>query len=218
MYEEYKKKPYNAAMGKEADERNLEMEQRGNAANDAPVVAKHNVDLEKQAERKVWALLAERPDLDARNIHVHVERGEVWLTGTVENGPSRRLAGDLLKTLFGIEAVHNELTLRERGNGRVLGAETRTQADGPGAMDGFPKITAGMAVVGQDGAHIGIVKQVLGDAIHVGRRFQHDLYIPFNAFRGIQNDQVVLSIPADDVDRWGWDKPIVIPPAPQVRT
>ncbi len=119
MYSEYRRKPFNAAMGKEADERNLEMEQRGNAANDDREVGEQdNGAAEARMAEEVCALLTQHADLDARDIQVIVHSGEVWLEGTVNTEPSKRLAGDILKTAFGMTVVHNNLQVREEGTGR----------------------------------------------------------------------------------------------------
>ncbi|MGI9042078.1 MAG: BON domain-containing protein [Gemmatimonadales bacterium] len=58
--------------------------------------------------------LAERPDLDASDIEVQVEGGEVTLAGTVAERDARWLAEDLLEAIPGVSLVHNHLRLSDR--------------------------------------------------------------------------------------------------------
>ncbi len=56
--------------------------------------------------------------LDARNISVQVERGEVILQGTVDSRRSKRLAEDLADSVHGVQDVHNRLTIQRPENRR----------------------------------------------------------------------------------------------------
>lgn len=58
--------------------------------------------------------LAQRWDLDASDIEVQVEGGEVTLAGTVAERDARWLAEDLLETIPGMSLVHNHLRLSDR--------------------------------------------------------------------------------------------------------
>jgi osmotically-inducible protein OsmY len=49
------------------------------------------------------------PDLDAGDIEVEVDGGEVTLNGTVESRDARWLAEDLAESVPGVRAVHNRL-------------------------------------------------------------------------------------------------------------
>jgi osmotically-inducible protein OsmY len=53
--------------------------------------------------------LTDNPDLDATNIEVTVEEGEVTLAGTVDDRDARWLAEDLGQSVSGVRAVHNRL-------------------------------------------------------------------------------------------------------------
>ena len=57
--------------------------------------------------------LAYHPYLDASDIEVEVKSGEVTLSGTVKNRPSKRLAETLVETVRGVHDVHNRLTIRK---------------------------------------------------------------------------------------------------------
>jgi osmotically-inducible protein OsmY len=53
--------------------------------------------------------LTDNPDLDATDIDVAVEDGEVTLSGTVDDRDARWLAEDLAEAISGVRAVHNRL-------------------------------------------------------------------------------------------------------------
>ena len=51
--------------------------------------------------------------IDAFEIEVRVENGEVTLTGTVEDRHAKRLAEDLAERFSGVTDVHNQLRVRQ---------------------------------------------------------------------------------------------------------
>jgi osmotically-inducible protein OsmY len=53
--------------------------------------------------------LTDSPDLDASDLDVTVQDGEITLTGTVEDRDARWLAEDLAESVSGVRAVHNRL-------------------------------------------------------------------------------------------------------------
>jgi hypothetical protein len=53
--------------------------------------------------------------LDASDVEVRVEEGEVTLEGTVENRTARRLAEDIAEATRGVLDVHNRLRVRATG-------------------------------------------------------------------------------------------------------
>jgi hypothetical protein len=53
--------------------------------------------------------LARHPDLDATEVEVLVEGGEVTLTGRVEDRDARWLAEDIVDSVSGVSLVHNRL-------------------------------------------------------------------------------------------------------------
>lgn len=57
--------------------------------------------------------LAYHPYLDASDIEVEVKSGEVTLSGTVKNRPSKRLAEALVEPVRGVHDVHNRLIIRK---------------------------------------------------------------------------------------------------------
>ena len=72
--------------------------------------------------------LARHPDLDASGIEVRALKGEVTLTGVVEDRGDKRLAEDIAEEVFGVEDVHNELKIR-RGAFATLTGEKADRAD-----------------------------------------------------------------------------------------
>ena len=56
--------------------------------------------------------LTRHPDLDASDIEVKVENGEVTLSGTVDARQAKRLAEDLAENCSGVHEVHNHLRVR----------------------------------------------------------------------------------------------------------
>jgi hypothetical protein len=56
--------------------------------------------------------LARHPELDATDIEVRVENGEVTLTGIVEDRGAKRLAEDIAEDVFGVDDVNNDLKIR----------------------------------------------------------------------------------------------------------
>ena len=59
--------------------------------------------------------LAQRYDLDASEIEVRVENGEVTLSGTVDDRSAKRMAEDLAESIFGVSEVHNHIRVQRGG-------------------------------------------------------------------------------------------------------
>jgi len=66
-------------------------------------------------EEDVNEALTRDPDVDASNIDVHVENGEVTLSGTVSDRRAKRRAEDDALACSGVHDVHNRLTVEQRG-------------------------------------------------------------------------------------------------------
>jgi len=58
---------------------------------------------------EIWELLTNNADLDASDMELHVEGGEVTLTGTVDSRDARWLAEDLVNSVTGVREVNNRL-------------------------------------------------------------------------------------------------------------
>jgi osmotically-inducible protein OsmY len=58
---------------------------------------------------EIWELLSNNADLDASEVEVLVEGGEVTLTGTVDSRDARWLTEDLVTSVAGVREVYNQL-------------------------------------------------------------------------------------------------------------
>jgi osmotically-inducible protein OsmY len=58
---------------------------------------------------EIWELLTNNPDLDASDVELHVESGEVTLTGTVDSRDAKWLTEDLVTSVTGVREVNNRL-------------------------------------------------------------------------------------------------------------
>jgi osmotically-inducible protein OsmY len=57
----------------------------------------------------IWELLTHNADLDASEVELHVESGEVTLTGTVDSRDAKWLTEDLVNSVTGVREVNNRL-------------------------------------------------------------------------------------------------------------
>jgi osmotically-inducible protein OsmY len=58
---------------------------------------------------EISELLSNNADLDASEVEVHVEGGEVTLSGTVESRDARWLTEDLVTSVSGVREVYNQI-------------------------------------------------------------------------------------------------------------
>jgi osmotically-inducible protein OsmY len=63
-----------------------------------------------------------RSDVNAENVEVQVENGEVTLSGEVENRRDKRRLEDLIEDVFGVDEVRNHLRLRRETASSHMGA------------------------------------------------------------------------------------------------
>jgi osmotically-inducible protein OsmY len=91
--------------------------------------------------------LTRHPDIDAFEIEVRVENGEVTLTGTVEDRHAKRLAEDLAERSWGVTDVHNQLRvrqgLREKISSLVGGESSEEQRRGSERETSEPRSRGG---------------------------------------------------------------------------
>src|SRR5262245_52431774 len=59
-------------------------------------------------------LLTHHSRIDATDIEVSVQDGEVTLRGFVESRPAKRLAEDIAESVFGVKDIYNQLRIRPR--------------------------------------------------------------------------------------------------------
>jgi osmotically-inducible protein OsmY len=58
---------------------------------------------------EIWELLTNHADLDATEVELLVESGEVTLSGTVDSRDAKWLAEDLVNSVSGVREVNNRL-------------------------------------------------------------------------------------------------------------
>jgi osmotically-inducible protein OsmY len=58
---------------------------------------------------EIWELLTNNADLNASEIELHVESGEVTLTGIVDSRDAKWLTEDLVTSVTGVREVNNRL-------------------------------------------------------------------------------------------------------------
>jgi osmotically-inducible protein OsmY len=58
---------------------------------------------------EIWELLTNNADLDASEVDLHVEGGEVTVTGTVDSRDAKWLIEDMVNSVTGVREVNNRL-------------------------------------------------------------------------------------------------------------
>lgn len=74
---------------------------------------------DERIREMVSETLEDHEAIDARDIEVHVESGEVTLTGTVSDRQTKRLAEDVIEFLPGVQDVTNNIKVKRGMIGRV---------------------------------------------------------------------------------------------------
>jgi osmotically-inducible protein OsmY len=91
--------------------------------------------------------LCDAPDIDATNIEVKVDKGEVTLTGSVSDRADKRRAEDLIENVSGVREVHNNLHVgRDQENQGITGnwPSGATNVSGTNQDAGTPGSTLGL--------------------------------------------------------------------------
>ncbi|HET7035257.1 MAG TPA: BON domain-containing protein [Thermomicrobiaceae bacterium] len=181
-------------------------------------------------QEQVSENLSEHPQLDASEITVFVEHGEVTLEGSVDSRWAKRQAEQAADSVAGVKDVHNRLQIApvaEEGWRRGLAPQplgTISGAVEPGtgagrrggpagarpAFAGFEggwRLRPGMYVMGADGHQIGTIKGVRGNDFLVDRNLERDVYVPFQAVQSIQGDRVTLGVTDAGVNARNWPRP-----------
>lgn len=90
---------------------------------------------DERIREEVSETLARHPEIDASDIEVKVQNGEVTLTGNVTEREAKRIAEDVVERVFGVRDVQNQIKVKPEGTGdrevtRNADREARTGADG----------------------------------------------------------------------------------------
>lgn len=83
---------------------------------------------DERIEEDVNEELTRHPEIDASEIEVRVQSGEVTLTGTVENRQAKRLAEDLVERVFGVTDVHNQIRVASSPSQGETSLEERSRS------------------------------------------------------------------------------------------
>lgn len=83
---------------------------------------------DSRIEEDINDRLTQHPMIDASDIEVSVQNGEVTLRGHVETRDAKRLAEDVAEGVFGAKDVNNQIRIKQRG----ATEETRQQETDPG--------------------------------------------------------------------------------------
>lgn len=67
---------------------------------------------DERIEEDVNEVLSQHPDLDATEIEVKVQNGEVTLSGTVEERQCKRMAEEIVERCSGVQDVRNEIRVQ----------------------------------------------------------------------------------------------------------
>jgi hypothetical protein len=89
---------------------------------------------DERIREDVCERLTQHGDIDASEIEVRVENGEVTLTGTVDDRQSKRLAEDIVDAVPGVKQVQNQL--RISGGGRAEQGASGGRSEHAGASAG----------------------------------------------------------------------------------
>ncbi len=74
---------------------------------------------DERIREEVCERLADHPDIDASEMEVAVENGEVTLSGTVEDRWMKRMAEDTADSVSGVRDVHNHLRVQQTSGTRL---------------------------------------------------------------------------------------------------
>ena len=67
---------------------------------------------DERIREEVNEALARHPEIDASEIEVRVQNGEVTLTGTVDERRDKRMAEDIVERVFGVKDVENKIKVK----------------------------------------------------------------------------------------------------------
>lgn len=164
---------------------------------------------DQQIQDEVCRRLTQHGHLNARNIQVSAHNGIVTLRGSVPSRQAKRMAEDTAESVQGVRDVENNLSINPNMEQQTQQPSGQQPFMGSAARQPGQQLHQGMLVVGTNGNQIGTIKEVQMHSRNflVNRSMQRDIYIPFSAIQSVQNQQVVLNIPANQVDNQDWPSP-----------
>jgi len=77
--------------------------------------------------------LTQHPEIDASEIEVKVEGGEVTIMGTIDSRQTKRMVEDVVESVSGVKDLHNQLRVKQRdGSGNGAGETSSAGGESPG--------------------------------------------------------------------------------------
>jgi len=99
------------------------MQGRGQYAGRGPRSYKRS---DNRIEEDINDRLTQHPMIDASDIEVSVQNGEITLRGHVDNRDAKRLAEDIAESVFGAKEVNNQIRVKQRNEFEETRHETET--------------------------------------------------------------------------------------------
>lgn len=191
---------------------------------------------DQRIQEDVCEILTAHGYIDASDIEINVQGGEVTLKGTVPDRQMKRLAEDVVEDIGGVTDINNQIKVQKQnrdtrswesrwpeeversragqsnaGAGLTdVGATSFSGMEAAGATEGKrSSLREGMEVIGTDGKVVGRVKEIRMDDFLVDRDMSRDVYVPDAAIQTV-GAQVMLKVKADEVDNQDWQKPNLI--------
>ena len=84
---------------------------------------------DERIQEEVCELLTRHPGIDASDVEVRVEGGEVTLTGTVDSRRTKRMVEDVVDQCGGVVDVSNQLRIGQRVDAGDAAASTTTERE-----------------------------------------------------------------------------------------
>jgi BON domain-containing protein len=85
---------------------------------------------DNRIEEDINERLTQHSMIDASDIEVTVSNGEVTLRGYVDRREAKRLAEDLAEAVFGVKEVHNQIRVKQTGEGEEATTRQETETSG----------------------------------------------------------------------------------------
>ena len=78
---------------------------------------------DERIREEVCEALARHPEIDATDVEIRVQGGEVTLTGTVNERRAKRVAEDVAEEVFGVKDVTNQIKVDKSATTRLQAGE-----------------------------------------------------------------------------------------------
>lgn len=171
--------------------------------------------------------LTQHGQIDASNIEIAVNHGEITLKGTVPSRHMKRMAEDTIEDISGVNDITNMIKVQagavsqpqieqtgrmQSGRQRQTGGRRADRskiedAKSSGISDPSEKrvnLRKGMEVIGKNGKIIGYVKEIRAADFLVDREMARDVFVPFDALTNV-SERAEISVSTDEIDNQNWE-------------